>query len=187
MKNAVNVLSKSPVRFWPWIPCMLASALLAPLRLGWLWVSTNDTCWLKTHCEHKHCWLRMPLVCNSILPVTIVNSDVHLYLANVTKVHNKKPIFLFLFILFVRLCFIVELSPDGTPHLDVSQPLRTWSKQPKTFANDCKVMKTLPFSSQWRSSAVLVVEQHCVIRLQNMLLNFNSLYVNCVLNPNYLQ
>ena len=100
VKNAVNVLSKSPVRFWPWIPCMLASALLAPLRLGWLWVSTNDTCWLKTHCEHKHCWLRMPLVCNSILPVTIVNSDVHLYLANVTKVHNKKPIF-FVFVYFV--------------------------------------------------------------------------------------
>ena len=84
----------------------------------------------KITASNQHCWLRMPLVCNSILPVTIVITMytkikwLHLF-----SKHN------------IKLClsvsvFIVDITPlptDDTLNLEVSQSRLRWNEQPKTL------------------------------------------------------
>ena len=125
-------------------------------RPGWQWVSTNDSCWLWNHCEQQALlvedasWFQIAF-CQSQLLITMYTKCrwLYLYLANIQKMHNNKTIIVCLF-LFVSLCFIVELSLDKTPHLDVSQPRGRWSEQPITFAKDYAVRRFLHTTQWWR-------------------------------------
>ena len=128
-----------------WIPCSQVSALTISATETWLTVDLNQRRLLikqllqATGTVGWECHLFVIASCQSQLLITMYSKSrlLYLYLENVTKIHNKKTI------LLVRFGFIVELSLNETPHLEVSQSRGRWGEQPKTFVNNYTLMKTL--------------------------------------------
>ena len=131
-KNAVDLLMTS------WTPCMQTSVLTIDATESWLTVSVNQ----------RHLLIAKLLQATSTVGwgwhlFVTVYCQLQLLRAMYTKSkwlfskHNKK-LFSFIFV------FILESSPDGALHLDVSQPRRRWIGQPKTFAKDVDEDVTSP-------------------------------------------
>ena len=148
-KNAVNLLSKSSVRFEPWTPCLLASALdlvdceFQPTVLNDEEITANN----------KHSWGRRHLFVIASGQSQLLTA-MYLHLCIFSK-HKKKSFYLSVTVVIVDL---PSLPADGTPNLDVSQPRVRWSEQAKTlfntsysvmkaFIKDCTVMTSFPNSS----------------------------------------